>query len=70
MEGVSRDRARPPHGSQGEPAFPGADSYHDTSIAAPEWTAKARHCGQSGRIRFYDMDHDYEAETTGHAVAA
>ncbi len=57
-------------GAAGAPAFPGADSYHDTSIAPPAWTAKARYCGQSGRIRFYDVDHDFEAAVTGHPLAA
>jgi len=42
--------------------MPGADSYHDTSIAPPYWTAKARRCGQIDRLVFYDVDHDFEAE--------
>jgi spore germination cell wall hydrolase CwlJ-like protein len=40
--------------------MPGADSYHDISIAPPAWTAKARRCGQIGKIIFYDVDHDYQ----------
>ena len=48
--------------------LPGADSYYDTSIPAPSWTAQARFCGQLGRIRFYDTDRDYEAAATGHAA--
>ena len=39
---------------------PGADSYHDTSIAPPYWTKDARRVGQIGRIVFYDVDHDYQ----------
>lgn len=46
---------------------PGADSYHDTSIAPPSWTAKARGCGQVGRLVFYDVDHDYEREVVANA---
>lgn len=48
--------------------LPGADSYHDTSIAPPKWTEKARFCGQLGKIRFYDTDFDYELEATHGAV--
>lgn len=40
---------------------PGADSYYDVSIEAPDWTAGARFVRQIARIRFYDVDHDYEA---------
>lgn len=40
---------------------PGADSYHDTSIPPPPWTKTARLAGQVGRLKFYDVDHDYEA---------
>jgi spore germination cell wall hydrolase CwlJ-like protein len=41
---------------------PGADSFYDCSIAAPSWTIGARHCGDFGRLSFWDVDHDYEAE--------
>lgn len=47
-------------------SVPGADSYYDISLdkigKAPNWIAAARFCGQIGRIKFYDVDHDYEAE--------
>lgn len=33
--------------------FPGADSYHDTSIPPPHWATPGRFCGQLGRLRFY-----------------
>jgi hypothetical protein len=42
--------------------MPGADSYHDSSIAPPFWTAKARKCGTIGKLTFYDVDLDYEKE--------
>ncbi len=51
--------------------FPGADSYYDSSIAAPKWVGIARFCGEiksphGNALRFYDVDHDYEAPITGH----
>jgi spore germination cell wall hydrolase CwlJ-like protein len=46
--------------------FPGADSYYDDSITAPNWTVGARFCGKLGKLNFYDVDHDYEAPVTGH----
>jgi len=42
----------------------GADSYFDLSIKAPDWTKDARFVGQYGRLKFYDVDHDYEVEVT------
>ncbi len=45
--------------------FPGADSYHDASIAPPAWTEKARRCGTIGRLTFYDVDHDYQDSQRG-----
>jgi spore germination cell wall hydrolase CwlJ-like protein len=39
---------------------PGADSYHDISIDPPPWALKARFVVQLGRIRFYDVDRDYQ----------
>lgn len=47
--------------------FPGADSYFDDSISAPKWVATARPCGKVDNLNFYDVDHDYEKEFTGHA---
>jgi spore germination cell wall hydrolase CwlJ-like protein len=47
--------------------MPGADSYFDSSIAPPKWVPSARYCGQIGRLKFFDVDHDYEAPITGHA---
>lgn len=41
---------------------PGADSYHDISIQPPKWTATARFVKQIGRIKFYDVDHDWETK--------
>lgn len=39
---------------------PGADSYYDTSIEAPAWTKSARFVAAIGRLRFWDVDRDYE----------
>ena len=41
---------------------PGADSYFDISIPAPNWTAAAKFIKQIGRVRFYDVDHDFERQ--------
>ena len=41
---------------------PGADSYYDVSIAAPQWADPARFVAQLGKIRFYDLDRDHERE--------
>lgn len=35
--------------------FPGADSYHDTSIPPPPWAEQARKCGRSGKLIFYSV---------------
>jgi spore germination cell wall hydrolase CwlJ-like protein len=43
--------------------FPGADSYHDISIPAPAWATIENFCGYVGRLRFHDVDQDYESET-------
>lgn len=45
-----------------ENPVPGADSYHDTSIAPPDWTCRARFVGAIGRLRFYDVDRDFEGQ--------
>jgi len=55
--------------------FPGADSYFDSSIAAPKWTATATFKGEiktpvGNMLRFYDVDHDHEAEALVAAGAA
>ena len=42
---------------------PGADSYHDVSIAPPAWTKTARKCGQIGKLLFYDVDLDFQGDT-------
>jgi len=42
---------------------PGADSYHDLSVGTPKAMATGRFCGQIGRIKFFDVDHDFEAMT-------
>lgn len=39
---------------------PGADSYHDTSIAPPKWATKKNKVGQIGRLIFYNVDGDRE----------
>ncbi|WP_242394861.1 cell wall hydrolase [Anaeromyxobacter oryzisoli] len=49
-------------------AVPGADSYHDTSIAPPAWTKAARRVGQVGAFIFYDTDHDYERKALAEAA--
>jgi spore germination cell wall hydrolase CwlJ-like protein len=38
----------------------GADSYYDTSIAAPIWATPETFVGAIGRIRFHNTDHDHE----------
>lgn len=40
--------------------FPGADSYHDISIPPPDWATINTFCGYIGRLRFHDVDQDYE----------
>lgn len=61
------DIARQILGAEVTNPVPGADSYFDISIPPPKWTETARFCGQIGRLKFYDVDHDYEA---GALVAA
>jgi spore germination cell wall hydrolase CwlJ-like protein len=39
---------------------PGADSYYDTSIPAPKWATEDCFVAQLGKLRFYDVDHDYQ----------
>lgn len=36
--------------------MPGADSYHDVSIAAPKWATPDKCVGQLGRIVFFNID--------------
>lgn len=48
---------------------PGADSYHDQSIAPPEWAARARRVATLGRLTFYDVDRDHELPLTGQTPA-
>ncbi len=43
-----------------EHPFPGADSYFDVSINPPAWATPDKLVGQSGRIRFFDIDCDHE----------
>lgn len=61
-EGLATARAADEvlRGAVGNP-FPGADHYHDISIPSPDWTKGAKFCGQTGRLRFYDVDQDTEA---------
>lgn len=42
--------------------FPGADSYYDDSIQAPKWATPETFVGKSGRLNFYNSDHDFEQE--------
>jgi N-acetylmuramoyl-L-alanine amidase len=44
---------------------PGADSYFDESIAPPSWAVPADLVVQIGRLKFYDLNRDYEHETIG-----
>ena len=39
---------------------PGADSYHDISIDAPYWADPTKFVKHIGRLRFFDLDEDYE----------
>lgn len=39
---------------------PGADSYFDISIQPPFWATEDKHVKDIGRLRFYDVDEDYE----------
>lgn len=39
---------------------PGADSYYDISIPAPNWATTDTFVKQVGRIRFHNLDHDVE----------
>lgn len=45
---------------------PGADSYYDVSLdmagKPPFWIKEARFVKQIGRVKFYDVDHDYEVD--------
>lgn len=41
---------------------PNADSYHDTSIAPPAWTARAFDCGRVGAFRMWAVRRDWEAD--------
>lgn len=42
--------------------MPGADSYHDISIPAPDWAKPEYFVGQIGRVRFFNLDNDYEIQ--------
>ena len=39
----------------------GADSFFDDSISAPAWATPECFVGQVGRIKFFNVDRDYEA---------
>ena len=39
---------------------PGADSYHDISIPSPYWAESKMFVKQIGRLKFYNVDLDYE----------
>lgn len=40
----------------------GADSYHDISIPSPKWAEEKKFVAQIGRLKFYNVDKDIEAE--------
>lgn len=40
---------------------PCADSYHDVSIASPAWARREMFVTRIGRLKFYNVDLDYEA---------
>ena len=44
--------------------MPGADSYFDRSIPAPAWATPNIYVGQIGRLRFYNVDRDYEGASS------
>jgi spore germination cell wall hydrolase CwlJ-like protein len=44
---------------------PHADSFFDVSIPAPSWASPDIFIKQIGRIRFYNVDRDFEIEKTG-----
>ena len=39
---------------------PGADSYYDDSITAPNWATPNCFVKKIGSLNFYNVDHDYE----------
>jgi N-acetylmuramoyl-L-alanine amidase len=43
---------------------PGADSYFDDSIAPPSWAKPEMFVLKIGRLNFYNLDRDFEAEAT------
>lgn len=47
--------------TQPNPA-PNADSYFDVSIAPPAWAKPQMFVKQIGRLRFYDLNRDFEKE--------
>lgn len=49
--------------------FPGADSYHDVSIAPPKWATPDTFVGKCGRLLFYNLDRDVEAAVLKKAAA-
>ena len=48
-----------------ENPVPCADSYHDISIPSPYWAEPDMFVRQIGRLKFYNVDRDYEADTIG-----
>ena len=40
----------------------GADSYHDISIPSPKWATQVMFVRQIGRLKFFNVDRDYEKE--------
>ena len=43
---------------------PGADSYHDLSIPSPKWATPEMFVRQIGRLKFYNVDLDFEEPLT------
>jgi N-acetylmuramoyl-L-alanine amidase len=56
-------------GEKPNPA-PGADSYFDESIDPPSWAKPDDFVLQIGRIKFYDLNKDYEAPVVTQMGAA
>lgn len=51
-------------GGRMENPVPGADSYHDISIPSPYWATPEMFVKQVGRLKFYNVDLDYEWSVT------
>ena len=43
-----------------ENPVPGADGYYDISISPPKWATPETFVKQIGKLRFYNLDRDFE----------